>query len=124
MTAYLAAPYSERKRALEVLRELELNGVEVTSTWLTAAEHEMSDEWAQIDLADVARADVFVALNFMDWTECGRGGRHVELGYALALGKRIVLVGERSNIFHFHHAVQVIAESDDLGNYVATGTNP
>lgn len=30
----------------------------------------------------------------------GRGGRHVELGYALALDKSIWLVGRREHIFH------------------------
>ena len=28
------------------------------------------------------------------------GGRHVELGYALALGKHVVHIGQQENIFH------------------------
>lgn len=34
-----------------------------------------------------------------------RGGRHVEFGLALALDKKLVVIGPRENIFHYHPAV-------------------
>jgi hypothetical protein len=30
----------------------------------------------------------------------GKGGRHVEYGLALGLGKRLIICGPRENIFH------------------------
>ena len=105
---YIAAPYPEREAAQAVMRDLENQiGFEVTSTWLREMD-ELADAYARLDLADVGRADVLVALNPSAWTNTGTGGRHVEFGYALALGKRIVLVGERSNIFHYLSDVVVV----------------
>jgi hypothetical protein len=39
----------------------------------------------------------------------GKGGRHIEHGYAIAAGKRLVVVGPRENIFHCHPATEVYA---------------
>jgi nucleoside 2-deoxyribosyltransferase len=97
---------------------LEAQGIDVTSTWLRAAD-QLDNASARLDLADLARADVFVAWNPDDWVDSGTGGRHVEFGYALALKKPIVLVGERSNIFHFLDGVTTV---DDLEHLVATIT--
>jgi nucleoside 2-deoxyribosyltransferase len=106
LTVYIAAPYPARRYAQAVMRLLELEDIGVTSTWLTQDE-DTSDATARLDLADVARADVLVALNEPEYSTMGTGGRHVEFGYALALGKPIVLVGVRTNVFHFlrdlHH---------------------
>lgn len=110
---YIAAPYPVRDEAIRVMRMLELQGVEVTSRWLKAPD-ELTDEHARKDLEDVARADVLLALNPDGWEERGTGGRHVELGYALALGKAIVLVGERSNIFHHLAHVRRIDRGQDI----------
>jgi nucleoside 2-deoxyribosyltransferase len=117
MRAYIAAPYPERDQAIRIMRMLELQGIEVTSTWLRSPDT-LSDEHARVDLADVARADVLVALNPESWNERGTGGRHVEFGYALALGKPIVLVGERSNIFHYLDIVKRIDDSEDITKQV------
>jgi nucleoside 2-deoxyribosyltransferase len=106
MRVYIAAPYPERDAARLLMAELERAGFEVTSTWLRE-EDELADKFARLDLADVDRADVLVAINPPTYLKAGTGGRHVELGYALALHKPIVLVGERSNIFHFLDNVQV-----------------
>ena len=40
----------------------------------------------------------------------GKGGRHVEHGYAMALGKRIVVVGPREHVFHTDPATEVYAD--------------
>src|SRR5688572_468644 len=106
---YIAAPYPIRDRAIAMMRVFEAHHLEVTSRWLKAPDT-LSDEHAQKDLQDVARADVLVAVNPVSWESSGTGGRHVELGYALALGKPVLLVGERSNIFHHLHAITVVGE--------------
>ncbi len=36
----------------------------------------------------------------------GKGGRHIEHGYAVATGKRLIVVGPRENIFHCHPATE------------------
>lgn len=81
----------------------------MTSTWLRELD-ELADAYARVDLADVKRADVLVAMNPPGWERAGTGGRHVEFGYALAHGKHMVLVGERSNIFHHLSDVHVVDE--------------
>ena len=113
MKVYIACPYPLRAYAISTMASLEARGHVVTSRWLKAPD-ELSDQCAREDLADVAAADVLLALNPACWEERGTGGRHVELGYALALGKRVVLVGKRSNIFHHHSDVRVIERVEDL----------
>ena len=118
MKVYIAAPFSELPFAAKIAVGLtQAADIICTARWLT--EHsEMTAEWAQRDLDDIDAADVLVALNAATWNEPaankGSGGRHVELGYALARGKPIVLVGVRSNIFHSHPAVRLISWHDAM----------
>ena len=107
LPVYIAAPYPFRDEAILVMNDLEAAGFVVTSRWLKAPD-ELADEHARKDLADVAAADVLLALNPPGWESAGTGGRHVELGYAIALRKQIVLVGERSNIFHYLNDIVVL----------------
>lgn len=113
MKVYIAAPYPLRAHAIDVMHHLEALGHVVTSRWLKSPD-ELADEHARKDLADVAEADVLLALNPPRWEDAGTGGRHVEFGYALALEKQIVLVGERSNIFHYLSDVRVIERVEEL----------
>lgn len=119
MKVYIAAPYPVRDRAATMMRVLELRGVEVTSRWLKAPDT-MCDEHARKDLEDVAAADVLLALNPEGWEDKGTGGRHVELGYAIALGKPILLVGERTNIFHYLSSIVQVDEISDFSKHVKT----
>lgn len=113
MKIYIAAPYPTRDAAIAAMHQLEALGHMITSRWLKAPD-ELADEHARKDLADVAEADALIALNPAGWEDIGTGGRHVELGYALALDKQIVLVGRRSNIFHYLSHVRVIERLEDL----------
>lgn len=97
---YLAAPFAVRAAARVLAEQLEGRGFICTSRWLTA-DDALSEKWALRDLADIQRSDLCVVLNPDAWTQAGTGGRHVELGYALGLRKPIVLVGPRTNIFHY-----------------------
>lgn len=116
LKVYIAAPYPWRDSAIHVMRQLVDVGVQVTSTWLVVQE-EMADASARVDLADVARADVLIAINPPGWEEQGTGGRHVELGYALALKRPVVLVGQPSNVFHY---LDDIVRVPSCGDLVAT----
>ena len=119
MKVYIAAPYPLKERAARMARVLALKGIEVTSRWLTQP-NPNSDAGARMDLEDIAAADALLALNPEGWEEKGTGGRHVELGYALALGKPILLVGERSNIFHHLTSVVQVDEIADFTKHVQT----
>jgi hypothetical protein len=107
---YLSAA-SERQEELRRYRSaLEKQEWTVTSSWL--------DEWMRIDysasqlavqdVADIYACDVFVA--FADG-QYSRGGRHVELGVALALGKFVICVGPKEHLFHSHPSI--MARLDD-----------
>jgi nucleoside 2-deoxyribosyltransferase len=109
---YLASRYSRRDEMLAYAADLRAIGHEVTSRWILGL-HETPpagtapdslEHWAwcaQDDLDDIGRADVLVAFTEPEGAVAGRarGGRHVELGYALALGKRVIVVGHVENVF-------------------------
>jgi nucleoside 2-deoxyribosyltransferase len=114
MRVYLAAPFTERAFATLIAKSLEQTAnIGCTSRWLFS-ESDMSDTWARNDLEDIRSAHALVALNAETWANKGTGGRHVELGYALAIEKPICLVGVRTNIFHYHSAVYVIGWHDAM----------
>lgn len=111
ISIYIAAPYPKRDDAIALMTQLEAAGFIVTSTWLRELDS-MADNYARLDLADVAKADCLLAFNPAGWENQGTGGRHVEYGYALALGKAIVLYGAKSHIFH--HLNTVVDVTDDI----------
>jgi hypothetical protein len=53
-----------------------------------------------MDFDDVREADVCIAFTEPADGPQGRGGRHTELGIALALGQRVIIVGPREHVFH------------------------
>ncbi len=60
-----------------------------------------------LDQDDVLSADALVC--FSEATgEGGNGGRHVELGMALALGRRVIVIGRREHIFHHLPEVELV----------------
>ena len=114
---YIAAPFSMQQEAERIQRVLELKKMKVTARWITMEKAEIRDEpylqmWAQNDLDDVAAADVLLAISPFEYIEKGTGGRHVELGYALALKIPVILYGFPTNIFHHHPLVKCIAGGD------------
>jgi len=110
MRVYLCAAW-QRQAALRTCRDrLVAAGVEVTSSWLdltgplpTTAEEGRAA--ALLDLGDLDRADEVLAFTELPSIGYLTGGRHVEVGYALALGKPIWLVGPPENVFHHHPLV-------------------
>lgn len=105
LNVYIAAPFQMQEEIRNgIAKQLEERNVNITSRWLTVEPIEKtSDEahsWALKDLYDVDQCDALLAWNPPDWRLKGSGGRHVELGYALAKDKGIVIVGDRSSIFH------------------------
>ena len=122
---YLAAPYAARDSLQVLADELSQIGMTVTSSWLEETHEVNADtvgtapgiEDAQAashvraDFGDIRRSDVLVIFTPPTWITTdgplhlpgdlgNSGGRHVETGYALALDKAVLVVGQAENIFH------------------------
>jgi hypothetical protein len=127
MKIYLAARYSRRSELCQYREELREMGHTVQAVWLNG-EHQISDsgkpigetgellvegddessthcaaelrqKFAKDDLADVRACELLIAFTEKPRSGFSRGGRHVELGIAIGMGKQIMLVGPRENIF-------------------------
>lgn len=108
MQFYLAARYGRREELVAYSQQIEACRHKVEARWLSGS-HETAelDSKAKTvaaieDLYDINQADCFIAFTEKDGTapNASRGGRHVELGYAIAKGgKLILLVGPRENVF-------------------------
>ncbi len=112
MKIYLAAQYSRRLELLLYAADLTQIGDIVTARWLVGT-HESADNdmsaWSRFaaeDLEDIWAAHAVISFTEPSGTGPSRGGRHVEFGLAMALDKRLIVVGHRENIFHSLPAVE------------------
>lgn len=131
MNIYLAARFSKRHIVHEIGKELEKNGHKIVSRWsLPGSDHvkkvglsEQAEDaerrrFAMEDLEDVKAADWVVSLMEPPRND-GRGGRHVEFGFALALGKELTIIGDRETVFHHLDEVEHFDTVESfLGHYV------
>ncbi len=121
MRIYLAARYREHPLMREWKKILEADGHEVTSRWINGS-HELKDArddgqrrtFAMEDIADINVAHVVILLSDGGSGDGARGGRHVEFGLALAWGKRIILVGQPENVFHFLSVVEKASTIEEV----------
>ena len=125
MKFYLASRFGRRSELQGYRSKLIELGHEVTSRWLTV-EHKAEDtdqpeqpsdaheRFALDDLEDIDKSDALVAFTESPDSTYGRGGRHVELGYALAMAGsfaimqrrlQVIVVGPRENVFTHLSAV-------------------
>lgn len=105
MKVYLAAPWVEKELARAVAPVIEAAGHTITEKWWEHPEVEgypiQGDdaelcEQAGKDLHGVLSADAVIVLN-----PRASEGKAVEQGIAIAMCTPIVVVGKRSNIFHY-----------------------
>lgn len=127
MKIYLAARYSRNAEMAMKAAALEGLGHEVTARWIRG-NHQIADEqlndgeteatlgarYAQEDLQDIDAAEIAVFFTEQPRTTSSRGGRHVEFGAALMMGKRCIIVGPRENVFHCLPGIEVCATWDEL----------
>src|SRR3990167_9667545 len=115
LRVYIAAPFPRKKEARAAKALLEKEGFIVTSRWidlhgdvdkLDPSVQSYLEEQSLNDVEDVFDADVLVLLN-IEKSE----GKATECGLALAEGIPVILVGERTNIFHW---LPVITKVYDL----------
>jgi nucleoside 2-deoxyribosyltransferase len=112
---YLASRYSNHPYLREVRELLEKTyDCKVTSRWIDghldmgdAKKNSFTPEYlnanpqecavyAEHDLQDITDADIVISFT----GEGGKGGRHIEFGYAFATGKELIIIGPRENVFH------------------------
>ncbi len=118
MKVYLSSRYARITELQTYRTELQDHGHTSTARWLDGGTFENNAANAQIDVNDVAAADVLI--NFSDEPVehsphpfAARGGRHVELGLALAFGMHVIVVGPKENVFHYHPHVTVLDTWED-----------
>lgn len=108
-TIYLAARYSrhpEMRHARDIIEGAGFGTV--VSRWIEG-NHQLADDEAEPateaarfaleDMHDLEGASTLIAFTEPPRTGATRGGRHVELGMALALRKEVIVVGPRENVF-------------------------
>lgn len=108
---YLAARFSRRHECYALAVPLMAAGHTITSRWVLRNEGTapagpseeappaMRRMFAMEDVDDVLACDWMVSL-MEEPRGGGRGGRHIEFGMALGLGKRLTIIGPRETVFH------------------------
>ncbi|HUF24728.1 MAG TPA: nucleoside 2-deoxyribosyltransferase [Vicinamibacterales bacterium] len=128
---YLSGQFEDAPVLRQAREQLVAAGYRVTSRWLDApsstpatalADQEGAGERlaaiARQDFEDIDAADAVVVFNPAESCSIGRGGRHVETGYALALGKPVAIVGARGNIFHWLPEIAVVPDWPSLADWL------
>jgi hypothetical protein len=110
-TVYLCSRYSRFPEMQKYADQLRGIGFKVSSRWIegnhqlqdgvsTQAADEEGKRFALEDWDDLKRAGIVIAFTEPPRGNNSRGGRHVEYGAALAMGKRCIVIGTRENVFH------------------------
>ena len=117
MKLFVADRWTDRERAHEVMRRLQVIGHSITRDW-TVFEAADSDvkclrEYSIGDLDGVRECDVFILLADQDFQF---RGAYAELGAAIAYGKPCIIVGIFADkCIHSHHPlVRRVAGLEEL----------
>lgn len=131
-TFYIAADYARRAEVAALAASLEEElGMESYASWSTEkAEYndDASGEGMDVDqqagaqraavqdYQDIRDSDIFIQLTT---GEKARGGRHAELGVAVADQRHhVIIVGPRENVFHYFPGVVQVADAESLKTYL------
>jgi hypothetical protein len=124
MKLYIASWFGNKTKLKKKVKLLNRNGIEVTSRWLdenvaqTAGIKDVTMNHlvttSIIDIEDIDAADAVVLvtpkkkdLKGVRKAAWARGGRHFETGYQYALikhlypDKRLIILGDKENVFHY-----------------------
>lgn len=119
MIWYLAARFGRKEELLEYQLALQDAGEQVNARWLVEesdmrlVDHEERERIAIMDAEDVTKSDGVICFTEEPQDHpagSNRGGRHVEFGLALALNKRVVVVGPRENVFCYLPNIEVFPD--------------
>ena len=118
LSFYIAASYPRKEEARALAALLVQLHFRNKARWLVMESigyaqgiDKVSYELAEIDFADVIASDLFIQIT---GDNLSRGGRHTELGMALALGKPILILGPKEQVFHHHPNVRLFTDSEAL----------
>lgn len=119
MKIYLAARYTRHPEMQRCRDALDALGYTVTSRWING-EHKLvndtmfspgdektAERFALEDYEDLLEADCVISFTEPQRSTNSRGGRHVEFGIALGLGKYNIVVGPKENVFHYLPTLEV-----------------
>ena len=115
-SVYLAGSFSRREELCKLRYRYQSCGITITSRWLVVVVDEdqrtpqLLRSWALKDLEDLRNSEVLVVYN--DPEDPGGGGRHTELGIALERGMLCVIVGELTQVFHYHPRCYVVPDTE------------
>ncbi len=123
---YLASQFGRQAEMRSIRDRLEKNPkVKVVAQWIDEKpfDHEPTEEEISMisnrDLGDVMNCDTFVLFNpppyLGDAAELSRGGRLYEAGFAAAIERNLIVVGEHENI-HLHEDWKHFETVEDLLN--------
>ena len=125
LNVYLAASFPRKSEVGELASRLQHHhNYRVVSTWTSqregydAYDKRTSDkqrkEIAVRDCRQIEAADVLVELTDEPDKSLSHGGRAAEVGYALAKGKHVIVVGHPEHVFHWHPHVVHVADEKEL----------
>jgi nucleoside 2-deoxyribosyltransferase len=111
MNVYLASQYSQKEQTRKCAQDLQDAGIDCTSVWLqephdaksrlVSLHTDLKIQYAEQDLFDIQRADVFVVFSVTEDTPILRGGMVFETGFAYGQGKPVIVCGPKQHIFHW-----------------------
>jgi nucleoside 2-deoxyribosyltransferase len=133
MKIYTAAAWGRRDEIKKIAAELEKLHVTITARWLNEPippQGSSVDKWrretALVDIADIREADVLVRFSDADEAKFPlvsssliSSARMFECGFAWGLGKPIVVVGGRQNVFDYLPNVTHVKDVDELKKYLS-----
>lgn len=115
---YLAGPWVRRADVREARNVFQQSGIAVGSRWIDfdaegQDEHNASTQQREAlnDWEDIHAADALVLLN-LEKSE----GKAVETGMALVRGIPVIVIGQRSNVFHYLPQVTIV---ETIGDAIA-----
>lgn len=121
MKVYVAS--HDRWAACHVASVLEAHGHFITSMWLykefnATQDHTVAqrEEIAAEDVADVRRSDALVLISGPDKYA---GGKFVEAGIAIGLGKQVVVIGRRENMLLWLPAIVSVGTPDEAASFLS-----
>src|SRR5215204_7364290 len=114
---YLGGPFDERWKLKEMRDYLStpINQFRVTSRWLDnefpsndSPTDEQKYELCAWNQFDILQSDITVILDPEEYQAKGTPGRHIEIGYAIAMRLPVILIGQRRSVMHFDPLIRVM----------------
>lgn len=120
MRIYIAHNFEARIELRKTVELLESLGHTVTSRWIkddSIFERSMIVN-SLYDISDIICSDVLIFFSDNYGDKPGKG-KYVELGYALAKGKRIFIVGQNNNSCIFYSLCEHVKTFEELEKFLA-----